>query len=177
MPFPTVLDTPRLRLRKPVMSDAAPIFSKYAQDSEVTRFLSWQPHRTIQETEAFLRQCMAHWDEESSFGYVMVRKSDGGVLGTIGLKLQDHAASAGYVLAKRYWGRGYTTEALIALRDLALAQAHIYRFWAVCDVDNTASARVMEKAGLSREGVLRRFLILPNLGTEPRDCYCYATVK
>jgi len=48
---------------------------------------------------------------------------------------------------------------------------------AVCDVENIASARVMEKAGLSREGVLRRWLVHPNLGPEPRDCYGYARVR
>ncbi len=177
MPFPTHLDTERLQLRKPVLSDAEPIFSKYAQDAEVTRFLSWPPHATIEETREFLKRCLNEWDEKSAFGYVIERKRDGELLGTIGIELHGHSASAGYVLAKRYWGKGYTAEALTALRHVALAERHIYRFWAVCDVENTASARVMEKAGLKREGVLRRYLVLPNVGEEPRDCFCYAIVK
>jgi len=47
----------------------------------------------------------------------------------------------------------------------------------MCDVDNLASARVLEKVGMSREGVLRRSTMHPNASDEPRDSYCYAIVK
>ena len=53
----------------------------------------------------------------------------------------------------------------------------IFRIWAVCDLDNFASARVLEKAGMQREGVLRRYILHPNISSEPRDVYCYATVR
>jgi ribosomal-protein-alanine N-acetyltransferase len=49
--------------------------------------------------------------------------------------------------------------------------------WAVCDVDNLASARVLEKAGMGREGRLRRWVLHPNVSAAPRDCWCYAHVK
>jgi RimJ/RimL family protein N-acetyltransferase len=58
-----------------------------------------------------------------------------------------------------------------------LKQQAIFRIWAVCDVDNAASARVMEKAGMQREGVLRRWSVHPNISAEPRDSFCYAIVK
>jgi RimJ/RimL family protein N-acetyltransferase len=69
------------------------------------------------------------------------------------------------------------TEAVKGLIAWALKQQHIYRIWAVCDVDNVASARVMEKAGMVREGTLRRWSVHPNISREPRDSYCYAIVK
>jgi len=69
------------------------------------------------------------------------------------------------------------TEALTAVVTWALAQPDIWRIWAVTDVDNTASTRVMEKAGLTREGVLRRWIVHPNLSTDPRDCFCYARIR
>jgi RimJ/RimL family protein N-acetyltransferase len=53
----------------------------------------------------------------------------------------------------------------------------MWRVWGVCDVENVGSARVMEKAGLSFEGVLRRHTIHPNVGTEPRDMRCYAKTR
>jgi hypothetical protein len=53
----------------------------------------------------------------------------------------------------------------------------IFRVWALCDVDNLASARVMEKVGMQREGILRRWILHPNLSDEPRDVYCYSVVK
>ena len=67
-----------------------------------------------------------------------------------------------------------------ALREIvrwALAQPTIFRIGAVCDVENIRSARVMEKAGLVREGMLRRYLIHPGMDKEPRDCFSYARVR
>jgi RimJ/RimL family protein N-acetyltransferase len=69
------------------------------------------------------------------------------------------------------------TEALKTLIAWALKQEEIYRIWAVCDVDNLASARVMEKAGMQLEGILRRWSVHPNISAEPRDSCCYAIVK
>jgi hypothetical protein len=59
----------------------------------------------------------------------------------------------------------------------ALSQPPIFRIGAVCDVENIGSARVMEKAGLVREGLLRRWLMHPNISDEPRDCFIYARTR
>jgi RimJ/RimL family protein N-acetyltransferase len=69
------------------------------------------------------------------------------------------------------------TEALRPIVRWALAQPQIYRVWAVCDVDNPASGRVLEKLGMQHEGVLRCWTLHPNVSDAPRDCDCYAIVK
>ncbi len=69
------------------------------------------------------------------------------------------------------------TEAVRAVIAWVFAQPGIYRVWAVCDVENLASARVLEKAGMHLEGILRRWLIHSNVSVEPRDCFCYSIVK
>ena len=69
------------------------------------------------------------------------------------------------------------TEALTSVVTWALAQPEIFRVWATCDVDNVASARLLERVGMEREGVLRRWLVHPNLGETPRDALCYSIVK
>ena len=66
--------------------------------------------------------------------------------------------------------------ALAEVAGWAMRQDDIWRIGAVCDVENRASARVMEKAGLEREGILRRWIIHPNVGSEPLDCFSYAMV-
>lgn len=68
-------------------------------------------------------------------------------------------------------------EALTFLVDWSLSRPDIYRAWAFCDVANPASARVMEKAGLVREGLLHRWHVAPSLGPEPRDCLVYAKAR
>ena len=58
-----------------------------------------------------------------------------------------------------------------------MAQPLVFRISAVCDVENVGSARVLEKSGFVREGVLRRWMMHPNVSNEPRDCYSYARVR
>ena len=90
----------------------------------------------------------------------------------------DHAGVLiGFVLAKPYWGQGYMTETLKVLIEWCLQQPNIYRVWAFCDVENTSSARVLQKAGMQKEGILRRWIKLPHLDQKPRDCFCYSVVK
>ncbi|MBI4526736.1 MAG: GNAT family N-acetyltransferase [Deltaproteobacteria bacterium] len=177
MRAPEILETDRLRLRRPLMEDAAVIFAQYAQDQDVTRYLTWRPHRTIEETYEFLRDCPAGWEAGKLFQWGIVRKQDGQFLGMIAVRVDGHKWELGYVLARTYWGNGYMTEAVKGVIDWALKQPGIYRVWAVCDIENAASARVLEKAGMEREGLLRRWSIHPNVSDEPRDSYCYAITK
>ncbi|HSF57535.1 MAG TPA: GNAT family N-acetyltransferase [Candidatus Binatia bacterium] len=174
---PETLETRRLKLRKPVLRDADEIFRKYAQDPEVTKYLTWRPNRNVQETRSFVRACLRAWTKGKSFHWVIVRQEDSQLLGMITARVDDQKWELGYVLARSYWGKGYMTEVLKRLVDWALKQKEIYRVWSVCDVDNLASARVMEKAGMKREGILRRWSMHPTISAEPRDSYCYSITK
>jgi hypothetical protein len=69
------------------------------------------------------------------------------------------------------------TEALTTVADWALKQPGIWRIGDLCDVENLASARVMEKAGFFREGMLVRWSMHPNVSATPRDCFSFAKVK
>ena len=174
---PKSLKTERLRLRKAKLADAEAIFRQYAQDPEVTRYVSWRAHADLEETREYVRMCLLAWDVGKAFHWVIERNEDRQVLGMMIARAAEEKWELGYVLARVYWGQGYMTEALKALIAWGLKQKEIYRIWAVCDVDNLASARVMEKVGMAREGVLHRWSVHPNLSPEPRDSYCYAIVK
>lgn len=174
---PELIETERLVLRMPSLEDAESIFNSYAQDVEVVRYLLWRPHQNIQETRDFLARCMAGWEGDAQFPYVITLKQSGEVIGMIEIRIDDFKASIGYVLSRPFWKQGLATEALRPLVEWALNQKSIYRVWAVCDVDNLASARVLEKVGMKREGVLRRQMLHPNISDEPRDSYCYAVTK
>lgn len=174
---PEPVITPRLVLRRAVLEDASPIFEGYARDPEVTRFLSWRPHEGIERTQDFLRRCRDFWEGNEAFPCAIVLKGEKRPIGMIDLRPQGNRVELGYVLARSFWGRGYMTEAARALVEWALNQPAIWRVWAVCDVENAASARVLEKVGMGREGILRRWIIHPNISADPRDCYCYAITK
>jgi ribosomal-protein-alanine N-acetyltransferase len=108
---------------------------------------------------------------------VITARDDDRPFGMVELRPGGHRAEIGYVLARPWWGRGLMTEAARAVVEWALDQPAIYRVWAVTDVDNVGSARVLEKVGMDREGLLRSWLIHPSLSAEPRDCWCYARVR
>jgi [ribosomal protein S5]-alanine N-acetyltransferase len=174
---PVTFDTPRLHLRPPVIEDAEGLFAAYMQDTEVTKYLTWRPHQSAEETRGFVQHCIARWPDGPSFPWVIVKREDGELLGMLEMRINEFKAEIGYVLARRFWVQGYMTEAVRALLDWAIAQPEIYRVWATCDVENIASARVLEKAGMQREGLLRRWIVHPNIGPEPRDSWCYARVR
>lgn len=174
---PEVLPTERLMLRPPRISDAASIFRAYAQDPEVTHYLIWEPHQNVQETERFVADCVKAWEGAIRFPWVICWQEADEVIGKVEMRIHGFKADVGYVVARPLWGRGVITEALRAVVEWALEQESIYRVWALCDVENVGSARVLEKVGMQREGLLRRYSLHPNVDAEPRDCYCYAVVK
>ena len=174
---PRELQTGRLRMRPPRMEDAEAIYKGYAQDEQVTRYVIWSPHSSIEVTREFMRRCTRVWEEKSAFPWVIIRRDENYVLGMVEFRIEGHKADLGYVLSRPEWGKGYTTEAVQAVVSWAVEQPSIMRVWALCDVDNIASVRVLEKVGMEREGVLRQFIIHPNVSKKPRDVYCYSRIK
>jgi RimJ/RimL family protein N-acetyltransferase len=166
----------RLQLRPPTLRDAGQIFARYATDATVCRYMSWVPHRSITDTVAFLGRIVSDNAEGRSLGFLIFSRNSGDLLGSVGGAIEKHRMQFGYCLARDAWGKGYATEAASAFVAAALRSPDIKRVQAYCDVENSASARVLEKIGLEREGTLRRYLVLPNLGNEPRDVYLYAKV-
>jgi [ribosomal protein S5]-alanine N-acetyltransferase len=174
---PKQIHTPRLLLRQTTPDDASAIFNTYARDEEVTRYMIWQPHKTIVDTQDFLQRCDDAWKQATGFPWAIIRKEDDALIGMFELRIMQHRAELGYVLAQSVWGQGLIPEAALQVMQWLRAQPSIYRTWAICDVENKASARVLEKIGLQLEGILHRWDIHPNISKEPRDCYCYALCK
>jgi ribosomal-protein-alanine N-acetyltransferase len=175
--MPDQIDTDRLRLRRVEAGDAGAIFSVYAQDSDVTRFLVWMPHVSVAATLEFVTRCLSAWEACSAFPYVLVDRASGDLLGMLEMRPDRHCAEVGYVLARSHWGEGLMPEALRCVVNLAFSTLSFTRVEATCDVENTASARALEKSGFVREGRLVRHIVHPNLSAEPRDSFLYAVTK
>jgi ribosomal-protein-alanine N-acetyltransferase len=175
--LPDVFETARALLRPVSPGDADAIFSTYAQDEDVTRYLIWRPHRNLGETRSYIQRCIAI-PPEVERTYMIVGREDNGIRGAFALRQRaPHRLDCGYILAHQWWRMGLMTEILTEVTDWALEQPSLFRFGAVCDVDNIGSARVLEKCGFIREGLLRRWLVHPNISDEPRDCFSYARVR
>ena len=171
------IETSRLLLRRPLVSDASAVFERYASDPEVTRFVGWPRHRTVADTVAFLQFSDAEWDRWSGGPYLIMSRVDGRLLGSTGLGFEapDRAAT-GYVLAKDSWGQGYATEALQAMVNLARRRG-VVRLYALCHPQHRASGHVLEKCDFTCEGTWREHAEFPNLTPGVRsDVLCYALI-
>ncbi len=171
------METERLRLRRPAREDAPAIFERYACDPAVTRYLLFRPLTRLSEAEEFVKNCIQSWEQGSAYTWLIESRDTSRLLGAITARVEGHRVDLGYVLARDSWGQGYMTEAVKAVVSWAFAQPEVYRVQAYCDLDHSASRHVMEKAGMQREGVLRRWVVFPNLGDFPRDCTLYSIVR
>ena len=170
--------TERLILRPPEPGDAGPVYRSWASDPEVVKYLTWYPHASPLETENWIRESMEGWKEGTDFPYLIAKKT-GEVIGGMAWRPESakFKGSIGYVLARSEWGQGYMTEALKALLENIFSDPAVFRAYAYCHVANRPSLRVMEKAGMVREGLLRRLIVFPNLSPQPLDVYCYARTR
>jgi RimJ/RimL family protein N-acetyltransferase len=174
---PERIDTERLQLRRPVAADADAIFTAYAADPDVTTYVGFPRHRTVDDTRAFLHFSDALWMQWPAGPYLAFLRDDGALVGSSGLVFETPLrAATGYVLAKPYWGRGLATEALGAMARLA-AGCGVQRLYAICHHQHLASARVLEKGGFLYEGTLRRYAEFPNLTRGVLyDVRCYSKI-
>lgn len=173
---PEILDTGRVRLRRPTPSDAAAIF-EYGSDPEVGRYADWPIRTAIEPLIESLRERQARWESGEEFNWVITLPAEDRAIGGVSCRVVQHAAEIGFLVHRRHWGKGYATSAARAIVEWALSVPSIWRVWATCDTQNLASIHVLEKAGLSREGTLRRWAVRPNIGTEPRDAFIYSRVR
>lgn len=175
--FPATLTTERLLLRPPRLADADALYERYGCDPEATRFLSWKTHASVDDTLAFLDLVLNPAPNNRDQHWVLCVAGDASPCGMMTTFGAGRSVALGYVLQRSLWGRGYTTEALRAVAAEVWRTNPTWRLEALAHVENIGSHRVLEKAGLRLEGVLRRRFVMPQLGADPQDCRIYAQVR
>jgi len=151
------LETPRLLLRPVTLKDAADIYH-YSKDPLVAEHVLWDAHENIHQTRAYIRYILRQYKNGEPSSFAIVEKASRKVIGTIGYMWvsQDNASGeVGYSLSRAHWNRGYMTEALKKVIAFGFEELHLNRIEAQHETTNPASGRVMEKAGMRPEGVLR----------------------
>jgi ribosomal-protein-alanine N-acetyltransferase len=170
------LNTDRLCLRPIREDDAEIIFKKWAQDAAISKYMTWIPHTHIQTTIAFVKFCLEGWSF-SHYTWLIEEINTGDVVGCFDATHDGHRLNIGYVIVKNQWGSGYMSEVVQSFIAEVFKNDEIFRVSAVCDIENMASKRVMEKAGMSYEGILKSWMIHPNLDKKPRDCHSLCAIR
>lgn len=161
------IETDRLILRRFRVSDAEDMYSNWAKDPIVSKFLSWQPHKKINETKKLLRKWNRAYRNRKVYNWAIELKEIGQVIGSISVvkdkvnwyngKKAIVEKEIGYSIGRNWWGKGIVTEALKAVIDFLFTNTDTTRITAKHNTQNPASGKVMQKADMHYEGTLREF--------------------
>jgi ribosomal-protein-alanine N-acetyltransferase len=153
------IETKRLILRKFKIDDAEDMFRNWASDDEVTKYLTWPTHSSVEVS----KRVVAMWEKENNspnnYQWCIELKETGEAIGSIGvvnLKEDIDAVEVGYCIGRKFWGQGITSEALEALIHFFFKEMKVNRVEARHDLNNPSSGKVMQKCGLIKEGVKRQ---------------------
>ena len=150
------LRTERLILRPWSSRDLEPFYALH-HDPQVSHYLVWVPTSRADAVVKLRRLARMRGigPHRPHLRLAVVLPGDGRVIGDVNFELTSHRdleGEMGYVIDPAYWGNGYATEAAGEMLRLAFEDLGLHRMMAACDARNVASARVMERLGMRREG-------------------------
>lgn len=154
---PPILETERLVLRKMLKRDSHDMY-EYASRRDVTEYLLWEPHSSEFYTYRYLTYIQSRYRAGDFHDWAVTERETDKMIGTCGFTRFDpnaNSAEVGYVLNPSYWGRGLAPEAVRAVLRFGFGELHLNRIEARYMVGNDRSRRVMEKVGMTFEGVAR----------------------
>ncbi len=155
-----VLVSSELRLRPLRLEDAPDIFA-YSQDPSVSQHVLWNTHHQLSDAVSFVKSILRKYEagEVAEWGIELKREAIiVGTCGYVNFYAEHRRAEVGYALARRLWGRGLASEALMAVVGYSFRTLGLNRIEARVTVDNLSSIRVLERAGFRREGLMARQL-------------------
>ncbi len=151
------LVTSRLTLRPFTAEDAADMYSNWASDPEVTKFLTWPTHASAAVSEYVCADWVSHYAEPDYYSWAIVY--EGHAIGSIAVVCHDAQvgkAHIGYALGRNWWHMGIMSEALAAVMDFLFDEVGYQRLESRHDPRNPHSGGVMRKCGMKYEGTLRQ---------------------
>lgn len=152
-----VIETERLILRKIRLEDANDMYNNWASDEEVCRYLSWKPHPNIEITNRIITKwVLDSYDIKNYHWAIEYKKQVIGTISVVDYSEVNESCEIGYCIGKDYWGKGIMTEALIAVINFLFLEVGYNRIMLKHDINNIASGKVMQKAGMKYEGTLRQ---------------------
>jgi [ribosomal protein S5]-alanine N-acetyltransferase len=162
--LPEKIITDRLLIQRLRYEDADEIFYAYASKPEATKYVSWPTHQSVTATRGFLKYAIAAWNEGLDYGYSIRLKEANRLIGSFGIINENGKVQFGYILTPTQWGNGYATEVCLEMMQLLRNEKNVFRIGTCVDVENGASMRVLEKAGLVEEARLDNWMMFPNQG-------------
>lgn len=171
------LTTERLVLRRFTIDDSESVYNNWTSDSEVSKYMRWQHHKNIEETELKIHDWANRYNYSNFYQWAITFKDSDEPIGAIGLFVVNESDMCGdfaYSISRKYWGMGVASEALKAVLIFAFETVGFNRIESFHSANNPASGKVMLKAGMKLEGLARQ-KYKSNVGFE--DSYMYSILK
>ncbi|MBQ7581735.1 MAG: GNAT family N-acetyltransferase [Lachnospiraceae bacterium] len=153
------IETERLLLRRFASNDAKAMYRNWTSDPEVTKFLTWPVHRSVEDSEEVLKKWISSYEKKDYYQWAIVLKDHGSdPIGSIAAVDQDddtEKVHIGYCIGKSWWHQGIMSEALDALITFFFDTVGANRVESRHDPRNPHSGMVMQKCGMKYEGTLR----------------------
>lgn len=151
------ITTGRLVLRRFAPGDAEQMFRNWANDPEVTKFITWPPHGSVEVTRSVVESWVASYEKTDYYQWAI--ELDGQVIGSIGVVAQHERAQMaeiGYCMGKNWWHKGIMSEALGSVMKFLFEEVGVNCITAQHDIRNPNSGGVMKKCGMTLDGILRQ---------------------
>lgn len=171
-----ILETERTILRKITREDENDMF-EYCSDEEVAKYTTWYEHKEIEDTRVFIHMVLDQYHHQQVAPWGIEDKLSGKLIGTCGFvywNTNHSRAELGYALSRTYWGKGYMSEVVKKMIEFGFTKMELVRIEARCHLENIGSWRVMEKAGMQFEGILRKHLFAKGVH---EDVKMYSIIK
>ncbi|MBE4909925.1 GNAT family N-acetyltransferase [Bacillus luteolus] len=170
------LETERILLRKFNLDDVKDMF-EYTSIPDVSNFVPWETHKSIEDSYGFINYILKQYEDSKLAPWAIELKENQKVIGTIDFVAwypQHRRAELGFILSKEHWGKGLIPEAAAKVIEFGFDRMNLNKIKAPCMVENVQSARVLQKLGMTLEGILKdEYFIKGKL----RDMAVYSILK
>ena len=148
-----ILETDRLILRPFKKDDVKDVFECWESDPDVAQYMFWTSHNDIEKTKEWILRELGKIEKQDWYRFAIVLKNTNELMGTalIYYEKEVQCWEVAYNLGKKYWGKGYTTEAMKKIIDFAVKQLKLSQIVGRYAKENTASGHVMDKLGFKYE--------------------------
>jgi len=153
------IETERLILRQFIMDDIEKVYQNWANDDEVTKYLMWESHKDKNVTKAILEDWIKNYSKNDFYQWAIVPKDINEPVGSISIVRKDDKIKMvhfGYCIGKKWWNKGFTSEALSTLIKYFFEDVNVNRIKSRHDPNNPNSGKVMIKCGMKCEGSKRQ---------------------
>ncbi|MGD6957389.1 GNAT family N-acetyltransferase [Rossellomorea aquimaris] len=172
------IETDRLILRRMCLDDTQSVFDHWISDERITDNRVSPSHKTVAETKVRVEKIVSGYDSNDFCYWGIELKYGGDLIGEIDLYDFDQSTGnceVSYSLGYDWWNKGYGTEALQAVVEFAFIHMNAHKLTAAHNTDNPASGRIMEKAGMKQEGIIRH--MIRNSKGQYKDCAVYGLLQ